>query len=139
MKKMIFNRKILLKSTYSNMSESYLKIVSDFETVIKSFPFSQDNLVKAESEYEENLQCFLCDLYFDTFQKYEKYAVDINKDVYDLTMKDIYNIPVKKGDFTFYFNGCYATIKTNDKSGRGGSLTSTLARKFITNQLKGDY
>ena len=121
------------------MSDSYLKIVSDFEIVIKSFPFSQDNLVKSESEYEENLQCFLCDLYFDTFEKYEKYAVDINKDVYDLTMKDIYNIPVKKGDFTFYFNGCYATIKTNDKSGRGGSLTSTLARKFITNQLKGNY
>jgi hypothetical protein len=118
------------------MTDSYLKIVSDFGSAIKFFPFSKENLVETSDEYEENLQCFLCDLYFDAFEKYEKYALDINKNVYELTMKDIYNIPVKKGDFTFYFNGFYATIKTNDKSGRGGSLSSTLARKFIAKQLK---
>lgn len=117
------------------MNDSYLKIVTDFENAVKSFPFSQDSLIIADGEYEENLQSFLCDLYFDTFQKYEKYALDIKKDVYELTMKDVYNIPVNKGDFTFYFNGCYPTIKTNDKSGRGGGLTSNLARKFINKKI----
>lgn len=133
---MIFSPKNQSKVTFPIMTDSYLKIVSDFENTIKSFPFSRDNLVVAADDYEENLQCFLCDLYFDTFEKYEKYAFDIKKDVYELTMNDIYNIPVVKGDFTFYFNGFYSTIKTNDKSGRGGSLTSNLARKFIKKQLK---
>lgn len=118
------------------MTDSYLKIVKDFDNCIKSFPFARDNLVVATDEYEENLQSFLCDLYFDTFQKYEKYALDNNKDVYELTMEDVYNVHVEKGDFTFYFNGFYPTIKTNDKSGRGGSLTSTLARKFINQSIK---
>ena len=133
---MIFSPKIQSKVTFPTMTDSYLNIVTDFENAIKSFPFSRDNLVVAADEYEENLQCFLCDLYFDTFEKYEKYAFDIKKDVYELTMNDIYNIPLVKGDFTFYFNGFYSTIKTNDKSGRGGSLTSNLARKFIKNQIK---
>ena len=133
---MIFSPKNQSKVTFPIMTDSYLKIVSDFENAIKLFPFTQDNLVVAANEYEENLQSFLCDLYFDTFEKYEKYAFEIKKDVNELTIKDVYKIPVKKGDFTFYFNGLYSTIKTNDKLGRGGSLTSNLARKFIKKQLK---
>jgi hypothetical protein len=118
------------------MTDSYLKIVTNFENVVKSFPFSKDSLVITDGQYEENLQCFLCDLYFNTFEKYQKYALEIKKEVYELTMEDVYNIPTNKGDFTFYFNGCYSTIKTNDKSGRGGGLTSTLARKFLNQTIK---
>jgi hypothetical protein len=122
----------------SAIKESYDKIVSNFRMALSdtSSPVFHD--LSVTSDYEQKLQKYLYDLYVTAFNRYENYAIAIGKQPEELTYDDISNIKVKEGDLTFYFSASdgYPTIKTNNKAGKGSTLTSEATRKYINKYLK---